>query len=521
MVIIFGNALIRKIYSGFVHICTIAFLVVLPNYSYSQNSNPSYDSFQKAQEIVYAGIQATGGFQNIGSIKDFNISYKQFESLRGQNLNPEAPDVLVEGSEAHLMYDAKTGFSRSEQNLQRRGRLFNPIIVIKKDQGFFYWPETQELHPSINVELIKKLFSFRFIYPQRFIPYLLLQNCIANNETLRWLGCEPIQGIDHDIVSFTDSEGLFLTLYFNSETHLLTKSEELFDDFISGDAIGEVYFKDYQLVKGVQFPMEFISRVSGTISKKMLVSNIAINTDFSPDIFELPKDIVPSEYPKIFTPQKIADDVYFVPLFNGTGISYNSLFVVFDDYVLVMDAPLSDLLSRYYSGLISRIAPNKPIKYVVPTHYHIDHSGGIKKFALDGTTIVTTKGNKKFFEDVIFLRRSIKPANRTNDNNIHFEIVEKKKVFKDNNHIIEIYDVGPNAHADEVLIAYLPKEKILYVTDLFWGTLTNHLPPARITLTEFVNKIDELGLEVKIIAPGHGKVSSVEDLEEAVKIVKE
>ena len=52
--------------------------------------------------------------------------------------------------------------------------------------------------------------------------------------------------------------------------------------------------------------------------------------------------------------------------------------------------------------------PSKPIRYVVNTHHHFDHSGGLRTYVDQGTTVVTHAGNRDFYEQVFFY-----PAART------------------------------------------------------------------------------------------------------------
>jgi len=78
-------------------------------------------------------------------INDIQIKYKEFLSSRGQNVSPSAEDYYHESDIATLWYDAQRGWTRNETNITRRERLFNPVIVMKGDDGFFYWPETKEL----------------------------------------------------------------------------------------------------------------------------------------------------------------------------------------------------------------------------------------------------------------------------------------------------------------------------------------------------------------------------------------
>ena len=120
--------------------------------------------------------------------------------------------------------------------------------------------------------------------------------------------------------------------------------------------------------------------------------------------------------------------------------------------------------------------------------------------------IVTTQGNKPLVEQIVHAKRTLQPTQAGLKEKLAFEIMGDKKVFEDDNHKVELYNVGSNPHADEILIAYLQKEKILYVTDMLWVHLAGRYPPPSTTLRAFKDKIEKLGLEIETIAPGHGKV---------------
>ena len=47
---------------------------------------------------------------------------------------------------------------------------------------------------------------------------------------------------------------------------------------------------------------------------------------------------------------------------------------------------------------VKKLVPNKPIKYLVNTHHHFDHSPGLRAYAAEGVTIVTHEVNRPYFE---------------------------------------------------------------------------------------------------------------------------
>jgi len=257
--------------------------------------------------------------------------------------------------------------------------------------------------------------------------------------------------------------------------------------------------------------------IGSALVKKIEIKDIKINLGISDDLFEPPASMNPSAYPPPFVPQKLADGIFFVPLFNGTGISWNSLVTVHEDYVIVYDAPLSDLLIKFYIRLIKRVAPGKPIKYVVPTHHHSDHLGGIVRMIAEGATVVTTPGNVDYIKHISSVNRTIKEnPNGLDADNISFEIFTERKIIDGEGLRVELYNVGPNPHADEIIVAYFPETKILYVTDMYFGYLEDHYPPAWTALVSLDKKLQELGLDIKTIAPGHGKVVSFDQFNKAL-----
>ena len=126
------------------------------------------------------------------------------------------------------------------------------------------------------------------------------------------------------------------------------------------------------------------------------MSSITLNTHPPDSLFALPET-----YAKVEPPpggpvvKKLADDVYAL-----LG-SYNSLFVVFNDYVLVVEAGANNRYSAASIAEIKKVVPNKPIRYLVSTHFHFDHLGGVRSYVAEGSTIVTTPSAKSVIERAV------------------------------------------------------------------------------------------------------------------------
>ena len=87
--------------------------------------------------------------------------------------------------------------------------------------------------------------------------------------------------------------------------------------------------------------------------------------------------------------QKLAEGVWLLG-----GMTHHSLLVEFRDYVAVVEAPNNEARSLAVIEEARRLAPNKPIQYVINTHHHFDHAGGLRTYLSQGTTIVTHETNK-------------------------------------------------------------------------------------------------------------------------------
>ncbi|HMG23520.1 MAG TPA: MBL fold metallo-hydrolase, partial [Kofleriaceae bacterium] len=209
---------------------------------------------------------------------------------------------------------------------------------------------------------------------------------------------------------------------------------------------------------------------------------------------------------------KLGDNVYFVE-----GSSHNSLAVVLADSILLIEAPLGDERSQAVLAKLAEIAPGKPVKAVVATHYHYDHSGGLRGYIARGATIYTTAGNRAFVTKLAATPHTIKPdALSRTPAAPTVEVVAGKKILGDAAHPVELYDVGPNPHVDEMLVAYLPKDKLLFVADLLSIPPQGPIAPGTPVTRAFSDKLKKLGLDIKAVAPAHGRMGTMADLQKAL-----
>ena len=163
------------------------------------------------------------------------------------------------------------------------------------------------------------------------------------------------------------------------------------------------------------------------------------------------------------TTEKLGDGVY--RLTTGPG-SYDSVVVGFKDYVMMLEAGQPEARALGYIAETKKLFPNKPIRYVVNTHPHSDHTGGLPAVVAEGAIVVTQKNNEVFFDRALNTPRTLLTDTLAKTpRKVKIEAFAEKKVYSDGTHVVELYHIPPAPHSNGLLIAFLPKEKVLLQGD--------------------------------------------------------
>ena len=480
------------------------------------SSNISWQSYQRARDVLDSGIKAHGGLEALRSIQSFTIKESGTNLLVNQSPNPEPPYLTAPREET-------TVFDSRRERLSIQLRAVTPWfttfarVIIKDGEGFNLDLLSKTATPVVPAAIV----NFRRSR-SRYLPHNVLLEALERASALRWLGDEDFRGRKQQVINAVLADGQQLSLHFDAQTHLLTKYESLSIDPMVGDSLTETIFPGYRSVGAFKVPTGRILTFAGYTEQETKYEDVQINSPLGENHFEIPTDFekLPAPPPQ---PQnvlnKIAEDVYWLQGLSGGN--RNILFVIFNDYVLVVEAPEQRPYANMSEEVIARIketAPGKPIRYLVLTHHHWDHAGGVRSYIARGTTIVTTPGNRRFFERVKAAPFTIAPDTLArNPRPAVIETIEnKKRVFRDDKHIVEVYDIGPAPHSKEMLVVYLPKEKILFQGDLIAGGF-GPLPVAQESTIHLVERIRALGLHVEKLIGVHGRVVTHEEVIKAIE----
>jgi len=286
---------------------------------------------------------------------------------------------------------------------------------------------------------------------------------------------------------------------------------------VYGDMLFEMRYLDYEEFDGIMFPRVLHEHQGDPVlnpahnSMEIRVSDVRVNP-------RLPRITVPDAIRDAgpdsvnVASQELARGVWRV-----AGGSHHSIAVEFDDFVTVVEAPLNEARSLAVIEEVGRLVPNKPIRYVVNTHQHFDHSGGLRTYLAQGATIVTHEGNREYYEDVLFHlgQRSLEPDRLAkfypmyapSRRPIPIEGVNQKYVISDGSRTLDLYPLQGNMHTQTMIIAYLPAERIAINADM-------HNPGTPVQDFRLANmrtlgaNIERLGLAVDRHVGIHGAVDT-------------
>jgi glyoxylase-like metal-dependent hydrolase (beta-lactamase superfamily II) len=285
------------------------------------------------------------------------------------------------------------------------------------------------------------------------------------------------------------------------------------DNPVLGDTPVEFVYSDYRDFGGVTFPGRIVRTQGGHPVLDVTVS--AVRENPAVDI-AIPSEVSTATAPAVTaTAEPIAPGVFYIK-----GGTHHSVAIDQRDHIVVVEGPLNEARSLVAIAKIKETIPNKPIRYLINSHHHFDHSGGLRTYVDEGATIVTHQLNQPYYEQAWAAPRTINPDRLAQSKKTaNFETLTEKHVLTDGKRSIEVHRLAGNGHNDAFVMVYLPAEKVLIEVDA-WTPLAADAPPPTAVNPFAVNlheNIQRLKLDVKQIAALHGpRLATLADLSAAI-----
>jgi glyoxylase-like metal-dependent hydrolase (beta-lactamase superfamily II) len=315
-------------------------------------------------------------------------------------------------------------------------------------------------------------------------------------------------------VDVTTATGQTFTLAIDSVTRLPTLVVSMTDNTNLGDVAIETSFGGYQDVGGLKLPSTLKTTTDKYTTAELRVVKQSVDADTG-DLAAPPAAASATPVlggpPATVSVQDLAKGIWFL-----AGQSHHSVLVDFGTRLVLIEAPQNDTRALAVIAKARELAPGKPITHVVNTHHHFDHSGGIRAAVSEGLIVVTHKANAAFYQDAVGRPHTIVPdALSKNLKPLKIETVDERLVLQDGGMTMELYPIKGSAHADTLVMAYFPRERILVEADVFspGGAVAPYA-------ANLLDNITKLKLRVDRIVPIHSAVAPFAELVKTVAAVK-
>jgi glyoxylase-like metal-dependent hydrolase (beta-lactamase superfamily II) len=329
-------------------------------------------------------------------------------------------------------------------------------------------------------------------------PHGFLKAAATRSTTLTW---RTEAGKRMAVLSFAGGNGAQVEGFINAD-NLVEQVRTRIDNPVLGDMPVIAQYSDYREYDGVRFPTRIVH-----LNGDHPVLDVAI-TEVRPNVaIVIPRSApapvtAPAASGAALPTEKLADGIHLILGAGAASIAFD-----FGRYSVVMEAPGNEQRSAAVIAETKRLIPGKPIRYVIATHHHFDHIGGLRSYVAEGATIVAHESNRRYFERELAKPHTLNPsldAVQKGPLKVAVLPVGDRRVLAGAGQRIELLHMRGNMHNAGLLIAWLPVQKMLIQADL-WGPAAPGAAPAPVnTYTQnFLDNLDRLKLDVDRIVPIH------------------
>jgi glyoxylase-like metal-dependent hydrolase (beta-lactamase superfamily II) len=461
-----------------------------------------------ARTLVERAAAALGGLERVRGVRNITLTgYAQYAYQFGGGRitgEPAAPEKYLAANELRRVYDLE----RDRFQLTERRNMLFPFLA---PFGHSWAPVNQVLDGDLAYDIAGEKavrvaresdnpLQVDGVHVRRM---LMMTNPIALVRAMLETGTRlsaPRQQAGSSIIDVTLKQGDKLTTAFASNglpvwirwaTRHTNVGQMNFTTSFSAwsDATGN---------SGILLPLAYETRLSyrNVDYVKLYVDAYQLDTTIpnlaAPDAVRQSPE--PPSYPvPMVTSQRIGKGVWRVDQ-GGTTV------IEFRDHMVLYELGVNVATARAVIAHARTLAPGKPVTHLITSHNHFDHTAGLRQAVAEGLTIVQRRGSEPQFRDMVAhaapdypddLARAAKP--------LEFQAVDDHLRMSDDTQTLDIYWVRNNGHMADVLVGYVPSERLLMEGDLVTAAFDwQHWPDG------FRDVVTKYSLNVEHISPVHG-----------------
>lgn len=452
------------------------------------------DSFAKrnvdrAHEIIAAAVEAHGGSAGLDSLETLIIENEDVNHAVGQSRAAEPPWDRNEASGFSAISLEEAVFV-NEAVFEGGGFEGRNGTIIDGDDSVQLDFRAGTVAPIAEPDFATT--SGPFV---RVTPTLLVKTLEDRAANAFHLGDVTIAEEQYDVVGFSMEVGPAITLYFEQDSHLLRRSERV----LPGIGLVRYEFADYEKVAGIPFNRRFRLYLNDELNIERNNTAFEINAPLE-DLLVVDTGMqrIPAVEPDPLTRQEVADGVWLI---GGTG-TY-AMFVDMGEWLFAAGGA---------AGIPERIASlrevegDKPLEYGMLTHHHFDHVLGVAAYEAEGATVIAAEAHEGVARDAA-----------EDGEALRIRTVADRMSLEGGGRTVQIIDIGPTAHTEHLLVAWLPEEGILFEADHFAMPQAGPVPPAVTSTRSFAEALRRHELAPKKLLSAHSpRVGTLVDLETAL-----
>ena len=464
------------------------------------------------EQLIHDAGEALGGADNIFETATLLLEGKGTQYRLGQNMTVDGDLPYWEVDEYRREIDLTDQRWRVTQKRTSTFLTGNPVLrqeqISGVDGDVAYEVSGDGTVSRLAAQVAADRMGEHFHHPATLIRLAMTEGSTLGNMR---------QADGQDAIDITSASGKTYTMYVSPETRYPTRIESMGYDANLGDVTLATAFDDYWETGGLggfqarlTMPREITTTLDDFTTWHLRVTT-SVDQEL-PDVGapEAARSALPSDFQANVQVEEVTDGVWHL-----TGQSHHSVLVEFDDFLALVEAPQNEARTLAVIAQARAIQPDKPLQYVVNTHHHFDHSGGIRAAVSEGLTVITHASNEAFYRDLVQRPHSLRPDALThNPKMLSLELVVGYEVYGLSNgrRTMRVGRIARDAHASAILMAHLPRERLLIVADAFSPNAQG--APFAPNLLEAVN---DLEWGVDRIVPIRGPVIEFAALEEAAQ----
>jgi Metallo-beta-lactamase superfamily len=466
---------------------------------------------------VRAAAEAMGGVDRVEAVKTLVIEGEGSAPNLGQNVTPDGDLPVWKVTEFKRSIDfshgSMAGVSMNnarmrEQQVRTAQFLFALATTQRQNQGLdgaVAYNIGQNGNPLRASDTAAQDRRRQLLHH----PLALVRAALEPDAKLT----DPRQEGSMDLLDITLAQGGTFTLALDGSTHLPAKVTSMSYDPNLGDVAIETAFSAYQETGGLKLPMRVTTRIDKYPQFDLQISKYTIDADVgdlaAPDAVKSAAPPVPA--PQVVTAQEVAKGIWWLA---GSG-NHRSIVFEFADHLTLFEVPVNEARSLAVIEKARSLSP-KPLTEVIVSHHHFDHSGGLRAAVSQGLTIITYRENVAFFQDLVARKHTIvQDALAKNPQPLKIVPVDDQMTLKDSSMEVRLYHVKDNPREGTLLMAYVPRDRILVQADLYDSGWLQH-PWA----DNFAWNLRERGLQVDKDVPVHGEIQTYAEVLKTIQATK-